>query len=264
MRTRPFLPTTEAAVAFLEGITSSFHSIHAASSDTPPHHIHSSNMISCGEVSAGMLRSDTAEKLIRDASRQFNDCGKKFFQPLDRFKAARTAMLDCTTIADLGAHYLEASTHLKTVNDNLNEYIRLNNSLDVEALFAMACQSEEYRGLTDEQLKAGVEKRVAKVRWMIRKHVEYCDVVLRKQELNWSMACRIDYHRNRATRGKASGNEYCTRPEAQWAHSTSSCNAYDAGSSPNETLERSTGVNSRSSLFSWIRSTRELVRDDGI
>jgi hypothetical protein len=196
------LPISESAVTSLEGITSRTHAVHSAFIN-----IHSSNMMSCGEVSEGTLRGDTAEKLIWDATRQFNNSREKLLRPLNHFREARTAMLNSTTVADLTAHYTEAVLHLKTVTDNLNEYVRLNNSLDVDALFAMARQSEEYRGLTDEQLKAGIVKRVAKVRYHVPLYVEDCNVVNRKNELKWRATCRVDYLRHRARRARAFGHE---------------------------------------------------------
>jgi hypothetical protein len=156
-----------------------------------------------------MLISDSGGKLFRDASRQFNDCGKKLDQPLNRFRKARTAMLESTSLPDLEAHYMEAAAHLKVVADNLDEYLKLADSLDVDALFTLARQSEDYRGLTDEELKAGVEKRVVKVLRIITKHVEYCSVVYRKKELDERAAAGMDHFR------RASGNEQYTRSESQ-------------------------------------------------
>jgi hypothetical protein len=124
--------------------------------------------MSCAKTVRSILISDSAGGVLGSAIEDINEVTSEIKAAMNRFEVAHTALVTCTTLTDLEAHWLEGGTHLKAAFKKLKKFHEFSTSLNVEAVFMLARQCGTWRGLTDEQLKAGVERQVVEARTYMR------------------------------------------------------------------------------------------------
>jgi hypothetical protein len=121
-----------------------------------------SKQITAMSCANGRFLSVTAGNVIESAIKELKQLFKDIRTSMDLFKVANTDLMACTTITDLEARYFEAGTHVETAIAKLNKFHAFFDGMNLDALTTLARQSEIYRGLNNEQLKACVELQVEK------------------------------------------------------------------------------------------------------
>jgi hypothetical protein len=120
------------------------------------------------------LPADTATRLLDTAINEANNMCNSVVKGMRRFAVARNALSNSKSITEVEEHFLEAAMHLETASENFKRASDFVESLDVDALYLMARQSKELRDVTDEEMKANIEKRVAKGKSFVQKaHANY-------------------------------------------------------------------------------------------
>jgi len=155
--------------------------------------------MSCAKTVRRKLIGDSAGDVIGSAIKEIYELTRDMNASMDRFEVAHTAVITCTTPADLAAHYLEGGMHLKVAFDKLKKLHEFSKDLNVDAIFVLARQCESWRGLTDEQLKAGVERQVAEARTYVRNSIERLNTEERMKRMK-----AIALYRRRAMKAAAS------------------------------------------------------------